>query len=41
MWQTGGTDFYYYADRHLTPRGNAAVAELLVAILEPFLATKR
>ncbi|MEE2888309.1 MAG: SGNH/GDSL hydrolase family protein [Planctomycetota bacterium] len=41
MWQKGGTDFYYYADRHLTPRGNAAVAELLVAALEPLLATKR
>ncbi len=36
-WQASGDDFYYYEDRHLTPKGNAAVAELLGAALSPYL----
>jgi hypothetical protein len=36
-WKDGGEDFYYYADRHLTPAGNAVVAKLLVTHLSPLL----
>ena len=33
-WERSGEDFYYYADRHLTPRGYKEVADLLRPKLE-------
>jgi len=40
-WKEAGEDLYYYADRHLTPAGNAVVAKLLAGHLSPLLSKRR
>ena len=36
-WKRTGVDYYYYADRHLTPEGNREFTRLLRKELEPIL----
>jgi lysophospholipase L1-like esterase len=40
-WKASGENYYYYADRHLTPTGNREFARLLQAELEPMLFEKK
>lgn len=39
-YESGRTDLYFYADRHLTPKGNEVVAQALTPVIKDLLLSK-